>query len=206
MFSTLSLRNPIGLVLLATTFLLAGCGRSDAAPPVAEEKGAALAYFAGGCFWGVEHFLETIDGVHSVQSGYMGGRTERPTYKQISYTDTGHAETVRVSYDPKKVTYRALAKRFFEIHDPTQVDRQGPDRGKQYRSAIFTLTADETKAVSDLVGLLTTRGYRVATEVKQVDPTVKFWTAEEYHQNYYARTKKEPYCHTPVPRFDRDAK
>jgi len=197
-------------ILIAITILASfGCHRSDAgAKPPATGAATAYAYFAGGCFWGVEHFLEKMDGVASVESGYMGGHVANPSYKQVSYTDTGHIETVRVTYDPKKVTYAALARRFFEIHDPTQVNRQGPDVGKQYRSAIFTSSPSEKRDVKRLIGELQRRGYKVATELLDNRPegAARFWLAEDYHQDYYVRTKKQPYCHTPVPRFDRDAK
>ncbi|HIA02505.1 MAG TPA: bifunctional methionine sulfoxide reductase B/A protein [Myxococcales bacterium] len=156
------------------------------------------AFFAGGCFWGVEHLLESQPGVLDVQSGYMGGQIQAPTYKQVCTEDTGHVEAVRVIFDPTKTTYKSLAQRFFEIHDPTQVDRQGPDRGKQYRSAVF-VTGEKQAAVSKLlIARLQAKGLRVATTI---EPAGKFWPAEDYHQDYYKRTGKEPYCHSFTPRF-----
>ncbi len=188
---------------------VAACGSADVAPKKAaaarpEPTGPTeRGYFAGGCFWGVEHFLEQMPGVIDVESGYMGGAKDSPSYKEVSSGDTGHAETVRVTFDPKQVTYEAVAKRFFEIHDPTEVDRQGPDIGTQYRSAVFVTGPEQRAAVEGLIGKLKANGYAVATTVEDAGT---FWLAEEYHQNYYVRTRKEPYCHTPVPRFDAPAK
>lgn len=156
------------------------------------------AYFAGGCFWGVEHYLQEVPGVKSVISGYMGGETPNPTYKDVSTGRSGYAETVQVRYDPRLVQYRDLAKLFFEIHDPTQQGRQGPDIGDQYRSAVFTVSEAQATATAELIATLKARGYAVATEVK---PAGVFWPAEEYHQDYYQRTGKMPYCHSRVERF-----
>jgi peptide methionine sulfoxide reductase msrA/msrB len=156
------------------------------------------AIFAGGCFWGVEFHFEKVPGVLSVTSGYIGGATERPTYEQVCSKTTGHAEAVEIVYDPSKATYEQLAKLFFEIHDPTQVNRQGPDVGEQYRSEIFT-TSDAQKAVAEkLIGILRQKGLGVAT---RVTPAGTFWKAEEYHQDYYAKTGKQPYCHVYRKRF-----
>jgi peptide methionine sulfoxide reductase msrA/msrB len=160
--------------------------------------GAAAAYFAGGCFWGIEHLLQEVDGVTDVRSGYMGGHTEKPTYDEVSSGRTGHAETVEVVYDPTRVTFEELARLFFEIHDPTQVDRQGPDIGSQYRSAIFYAGDDQKLAAEKLIGILKEKGYDVATEVSEAGP---FWEAEDYHQDYYEKSGGRPYCHTRQKRF-----
>ncbi len=165
-------------------------------------KPDSVAYFAGGCFWGVEHYLEEMDGVASVDSGYMGGHVKRPSYEQVTGKKTGHVETVRVRYDSKRVSYKALAKRFFEIHDPTQADGQGPDIGPQYLSVVFYNSETEKTATKGLIDRLVKRGYKVVTELRKADT---FWPAEKYHQNYYARTGKKPYCHARVRRFGRDA-
>lgn len=156
------------------------------------------AIFAGGCFWGVEHLLSKIDGVKSVVSGYIGGKTENPTYEQVCRTNTGHAEAVRVLYDPKVVSYETLTKRFFEIHDPTQIDRQGPDVGDQYRSEVFYTTPEQKQVTEKLIAQLRAKGYEVATEVT---PATRFWPAETYHQDYYDRKGTQPYCHSYVKRF-----
>lgn len=170
------------------------------APEPAASTATAQAFFAGGCFWGVEYWFEKMDGVLSAESGYMGGQVERPTYRQVCTGTTGHIETVRVVYDPSRVTYAALARRFFEIHDPTQVDRQGPDIGIQYRSVVFYADAAQREAAERLVAALAARGYEVAT---RLEPAATFWPAEDYHQDYYEHKGSEPYCHMPVDRFGR---
>ena len=160
--------------------------------------GPARAWFAGGCFWGVESLLEDQPGVLSAVSGYMGGPGENPTYKQVSSGTSGHIETVEVVYDPSKTDYETLARRFFEIHDPTQTDRQGPDVGPQYASVVFYGSDAERAAAERLVGLLQKKGFDVVTRLQPAGP---FWPAEDYHQDYYARTGKAPYCHEHVDRF-----
>ena len=163
-----------------------------------QEMKTDTAYYAGGCFWGVEYYLEKEDGVLSVLSGYMGGRTQNPTYEEVCSDTTGHAETVEVVFDPARISYENLTKLFFEIHDPTQVNRQGPDIGDQYRSEIF-YTSDAQKMTSEkLIADLRSKGYKVATKLAKAD---KFWVAEDYHQNYYDRTGKQPYCHGYTKRF-----
>ncbi len=162
----------------------------------------SVAYFAGGCFWGVEYYLEQMDGVATVEDGYMGGTVDHPTYEQVSAHETGHLESVRVRYDSKQVSYEQIARRFFEIHDPTQADGQGPDIGPQYHSAVFYTTPAEKAIAEKLIGLLRKRGYDVVTQVR---PATRFWRAEEYHQDHYQRSGEKPYCHVRVRRFDRDA-
>ncbi|WP_297626101.1 bifunctional methionine sulfoxide reductase B/A protein [uncultured Rikenella sp.] len=158
----------------------------------------AEAIFAGGCFWGVEHLMQQQTGVISVESGYIGGTTDHPTYEQVCTQKTGHAEAVRVTYDPTKIDYETLAKRFFEIHDPTQQDGQGPDLGPQYRSEIFYLDSGQKAVAERLIRQLEAKGYRIAT---RVTPATVFWPAETYHQDYYRRKGTEPYCHAYTKRF-----
>jgi peptide methionine sulfoxide reductase msrA/msrB len=170
------------------------------AQELARQSGGELkkAYFAGGCFWGVEHLLQQVPGVESVVSGYMGGESENPTYTQVCSKATGHLETVEVSYDASQVSYEALAKLFFEIHDPTQRDGQGPDLGTQYGSAIFVSDEQERETVQKLIDILMGKGLDVVTRVR---PLCTFWRAEEYHQDYYAKTGKTPYCHRYEKKF-----
>ncbi len=156
------------------------------------------AYFAGGCFWGTEHLLKGLQGVISTSVGYMGGRKEAPTYEEVCRGNTGHAETVEISFDPTKVSFEELARFFFEIHDPTQLNRQGPDVGSQYRSAVFYTNETQKATVLKLIELLKARGFKVVTELA---PAGKFWPAEDYHQDYYETTGKAPYCHFYQKRF-----
>ena len=162
----------------------------------AERVGRAI--FAGGCFWGVEYHLEQAEGVLAAVSGYIGGRTEKPSYQEVCSHTTGHAEAVEVLYDKSKTDFEKLARLFFEIHDPTQLNRQGPDIGDQYRSAIFYLDEEQKRIAEKLIGELRTKGYRVATVV---EPAGKFWSAEDYHQYYYLKKASAPYCHRLTPRF-----
>jgi peptide methionine sulfoxide reductase msrA/msrB len=147
------------------------------------------AYFAGGCFWGVEDHLQQITGVIDAVSGYQGGSVESPTYRQVCNGDTGHAESVRVTFDPARVSYEDLLAWFFKLHDPTQLNRQGPDYGTQYRSAIFASTPEQYEAARAFVESQQSnphfRGRRVVTQV--VEPGQEFFEAEEYHQDYHAK-------------------
>jgi peptide methionine sulfoxide reductase msrA/msrB len=165
------------------------------ASPIADD---GEAYFAGGCFWGVEHYMEQLPGVISVESGYMGGHVEDPSYAQVASQTSGHLETVRVQFDPARISYRDIAKRFFEIHDPTQANGQGPDIGPEYLSAVFYTTDAQKQTAAELIDVLERRGYDVVTELRSAEA---FYVAEDFHQDYYARTGKTPYCHVRVPRF-----
>jgi peptide methionine sulfoxide reductase msrA/msrB len=162
------------------------------------EKKTDTAIFAGGCFWGVEYYMQQKPGVISVISGYIGGTKENPTYSEVCSGNTGHAEAVEITFDPAKVTYEELAKLFFEIHDPTQVNRQGPDIGLQYRSEVFYLNEEQKKILENLVSILKSKGYKVVTKVTKA---TTFWPAEEYHQDYYEHKGTLPYCHGYEKRF-----
>ncbi|HOP06651.1 MAG TPA: bifunctional methionine sulfoxide reductase B/A protein [candidate division Zixibacteria bacterium] len=166
--------------------------------PATPEVDTSVAYFAGGCFWGVEYLFEDMKGVLSVRSGYMGGSLENPSYEQVCTGRTGHAEAVEVKYDPAVTDYETLARFFFEIHDPTQRDRQGPDIGNQYRSAAFYTSAEQKDTLQKLVGLLRDKGCEIATEIVEASA---FYPAEAYHQDYYRRTGRMPYCHFYKKRF-----
>jgi len=150
------------------------------------------AIFASGCFWGTEYHLQKVPGVISTTVGYTGGHVDNPTYKQVCTDKTGHAEAVEVIYDPSKTSYEKLARLFFETHDFTQLNRQGPDIGKQYRSAIFYLDETQKDTAEKLIETLKQKGFDVKTEVT---PAGKFWPAENYHQDYYKNNGKTPYCH-----------
>lgn len=156
------------------------------------------AVFGGGCFWGVEYMMQREQGVLSVQSGYMGGHVRQPGYEQVRTGQTGHAEVVKVVFDPKVVDYEKLARLFFEIHDPTQQGGQGPDLGNQYRSVIFYVDDRQRQIAGKLVRELEEKGYRVVTDIEPADT---FWKAEDYHQNYYTDKGTTPYCHAYTKRF-----
>ncbi len=150
------------------------------------------AYFAAGCFWGVEYWFKRQPGVTSTRVGYMGGSLEQPTYRQVCSGATGHAETLEVVYDPARTSYEKLCRLFFEIHDFTQPDGQGPDLGDQYRSAVFFTDDRQEETAERILGELRGLGHAPVTEVT---PAGVFWPAEEYHQDYYAKNGKSPYCH-----------
>lgn len=156
------------------------------------------AYFSGGCFWGVEYHLEQLDGVKEVTSGFMGGTQKNPSYYDVVRKNTGHLETVEVVYDANKISYETLAKAFFEIHDPTQTNGQGPDIGSQYLSAIFVANEEEQKTIEKLIKILEEKGLKIATKI--LDKS-EFYKAEDYHQDYYKRKGSKPYCHVYIKRF-----
>lgn len=156
------------------------------------------AYFAGGCFWGVEYYMKKIPGVLLVESGYMGGHKEFPTYEDVCSGTTGHAEVVHVLFDPEVTAYEVLAGAFLEVHDPTQAGGQGPDIGDQYRSEIFYTDLRQKEVAEKLIGILKKKGYAVVTKVT---PASSFWRAEDYHQDYYERKGTLPYCHRYEKRF-----
>lgn len=167
----------------------------DSVAPSLEKKSAI---FAGGCFWGIEYLMQQQDGVIDVESGYTGGWSDNPTYLDLRANTTGHAEAVRVYYDPAKCDYETLAKLFFEIHDPTQLNRQGPDIGNQYRSELFYSNESEKAIGERLIDTLKDKGFKVVTKLTKVS---KFYPAEEYHQDYYQRNGSTPYCHAYTKRF-----
>lgn len=157
------------------------------------------AYFAGGCFWGVEHYFQDLDGVISTEVGYMGGKLENPNYNEVKKGSTGHAETLKIIFDESKINFEDLAKLFFEIHDPTQIDRQGPDIGSQYRSIIFYTDEKQKETSKKLINFLEEKdNINITTQLIMAD---KFWPAEEYHQKYYKKTGGTPYCHIRIKRF-----
>ena len=147
----------------------------------------AKAIFGAGCFWGVEASFRKLDGVADVACGYSGGHTQNPTYQEVCRKDTGHAEVVEVIYDPSRVSYDTLLNAFFDMHDPTQVNRQGPDIGSQYRSAIFTLDDDQAQQAQDKIDRLNKSGIYTAPIATELSPAGVFWRAEEYHQRYFER-------------------
>jgi len=159
------------------------------------DDGLATATFGAGCFWGVESIFRRVDGVMDTAVGYAGGTKDNPTYKEVCYTDTGHAEAVEVKYDPEVVDYGKLVEVFFDNHDPTTLNRQGPDVGTQYRSVIFCYDDAQREAAEAAVASLT-EGKRFKNPiVTQIVDAKPFWRAEEYHQRYFEKRGIEPTCH-----------
>lgn len=198
-----------GLGLLA----LAACGsqqpaQAQAQTPAAQVAstagfapknltGLAQATFAGGCFWAQEEAFEEIKGVKQVVSGYAGGTVPHPSYEQVAGQQTGHTETVNIYYDPKVVSYQELANIFFTAsHDPTQLNRQGPDTGPEYRSAVFYRTPEEKKIIEETIAKVNASKEYDGKIVTQVVPFTQFWDAEDYHQGYYRLNPDNPYIAT----------
>lgn len=170
----------------------------DFVPARVEPGRYGTAIFAGGCFWGVEYFLQKSPGVISAASGYIGGHVKNPSYKEVCTGRTGHAEAVKIIYDPQKTSYETLLRLFLEIHDPTQVGGQGPDIGDQYRSEIFWLNEEQKNLAEKNLNLLRTKGLKIATALTRA---TEFYPAEGYHQDYYFNNGKVPYCHAYTKRF-----
>ena len=152
------------------------------------------ATLAGGCFWCLEAVYDEIKGVHSVESGYAGGHIDNPSYRAVCNGDTGHAEVVQVHFDPSVVSYRDLLNVFFAIHDPTTLNRQGADVGTQYRSAIFYHDEEQKRVAEELIKDLNAQQIWDQPIVTQVEKLDKFYVAEDYHQEYFARNPYQPYC------------
>ena len=161
-------------------------------------EGLETATLAGGCFWCLEAVYLGLRGVERVTSGYMGGHTAMPTYRDVCNGDTGHAEVVRIEFDPAQLTFHDLLDVFFTIHDPTTPDRQGNDVGSQYRSAIFFHTPEQERIAREVIADLTARRVWRDPIVTEVTAASTFHVAEEYHQDYFARNSYQPYCQVVV--------
>jgi len=156
------------------------------------------AIFASGCFWGTEFYFQTAKGVLETNVGYTGGHKENATYREVCTGNTGHAEATEVLFDPSQTSYEELAKLFFETHNPGHKNRQGPDIGTQYRSAIFYLNDEQKATAENLVQQLKEKGHEVVTEITKADI---FWKAEDKHQQYYTKGGGNPYCHRYIKKF-----
>ena len=159
------------------------------------------AIFAAGCFWCIEAVYNRLKGVHNATSGYINGHTPAPTYAEVCSGHSGHAEAVKIEFDPEIISYRTLLEVLFTLHDPTQLNRQGPDWGEQYRSAVFYENAEQKAVAQKLVARLKELGYKVATQIAPAGP---FYAAEAYHQDFTRRTGRGA-CHMSVPRFSQRA-
>lgn len=188
---------PTLLLLLAA----AQPARSQTTPPPATET----AVFAGGCFWGVDAVFKHVKGVVQVVSGYAGGKAPTAHYELVSTGETGHAESVEVTYDPAQVSYRQLLQVFFTVaHDPTELNRQGPDMGPQYRSAIFYKSDEQQRAAQAYIAELSRTHLFSKPIVTQVVPLDRFYAAEAYHQNYLAQHMTQPYIvYNDLPKLDK---
>ena len=157
-----------------------------------------VATLAGGCFWCLEAVFDDLRGVESVESGYAGGDVPNPTYRQVCAGTTGHAEVVRVTFDPRVVSFRELLEVFFTIHDPTTLNRQGADVGTQYRSAVFFHSPEQKETAERTIAELNAEHIWDAPIVTEVVPAGQFYVAEDYHQEYFAQNPSQPYCRAVV--------
>jgi peptide-methionine (S)-S-oxide reductase len=193
------------LFTLSAILLLAACGQTQPANIPTKESGKpgpneAVAYFAEGCFWHAEIVFQSLVGVRDAVSGYAGGTDKHPDYEKVCSGSTGHAETVQVFYDPAKISYATLVAAFFASMDPTELNRQGPDEGTQYRSAVFYRTEDEKKIIDEEIAR-DSKKYR-AKIVTQVLPFTNFYPAEAYHQEYIKNHPENPYvAHVSIPDY-----
>src|SRR5271154_1662542 len=201
MFSSFAMRNTLVALVMAVA-TCTGCSAAASAPipapasdsPLAQSKGKQTAVFAGGCFWGTQSVFERVKGVISTTAGYSGGSASAATYDQVSEENTGHAESVKVVFDPSKITYGQLLRIFFSVaHDPTQLNRQGPDVGSSYRSAIFYSNDEQQKISKDYIAQLDAAKVFPKPIVTQVVPLKGFYGAEAYHQDYALHNPNNPY-------------
>ncbi|MEX2218296.1 MAG: bifunctional methionine sulfoxide reductase B/A protein [Phycisphaerales bacterium] len=190
--------KPTGLRYCLNSASLTFFEKGQPMPAESTPLAAETAYFAGGCFWGVEDRFQQLPGVLESVSGYMGGKTKNPTYREVCAHTTGHTETVMVTYDPKRISYRQLLEFFFKIHDPTQVDRQGPDIGDNYRSAIFTTSFAQQEEAKKFIAEQQAgkfKGRKIATQLLEDTKAGPFYVAEDYHQDYHLKHGG----HCPLP-------
>jgi peptide-methionine (S)-S-oxide reductase len=192
-----------GVAVAAPAASSQGSARREGGPRkmktgVSIPKGKEAATLAGGCFWCVEAIFEGLKGVETVTPGYAGGHVSSPTYKQVCGGDTGHAEAVRIIFDPTKVSYADLLRIFFTTHDPTTQDRQGADVGTQYRSAVFTHSQEQARIAKEVVAEIGKAKLYANPIVTEVTPFTSFYAAEEYHRDYFARNPEQAYCRAVI--------
>lgn len=197
----------LSLMLLAATF---GCegqqSRNNYQKPVLDYSKLDTATFAGGCFWCVEAAFEQIKGVEEAVSGYAGGKEREPSYQEVSNGRTGHTETVQIYYDPEIINYRTLLEIFFTAHDPTQLNRQGPDIGEQYRSSVFYHNEEQKRLAQEGMRAVDASGEYSKKVVTELVPYTEFWIAEDYHQDYEKHHPNDPYIQkVSKPKIDKVA-
>lgn len=168
--------------------------RQESMQPQPPPPGKETAVFAGGCFWCTEAIFRQLKGVESVEPGYAGGHTANPSYEQVCTGTTGHAESIRIVFDPKVISYHDLLRIFFTTHDPTTLNRQGADVGTQYRSAVFYHSPQQKEAAQEVIHEIDKTHVWPARIVTEVTPLTNFYVAEDYHKDYFARNSKQPYC------------
>ena len=183
--------KPLSLALL---FLAALAARAQTGEPMTPPTQTETATFAGGCFWCIEEIFRQQPGVVKVTSGYTGGTTPNPTYREVCGGDTGHAEAIQITFDPQTISYEKLLAVFWTAHDPTQLNRQGADVGTQYRSAIFTHSDAQAAAARAALETENKSGHFSRPIVTEITPAGPFYPAEDYHQEYYRLNKRAPYC------------
>jgi peptide-methionine (S)-S-oxide reductase len=179
----------------ALTFAAASCVGGK---PMDRIEGGDIAVLGGGCFWCIEAVFERVDGILSAESGYAGGKRESPSYEQVSTGLTGHAEVVRLAYDPKKISYEAILDLFFKAHDPTTEDRQGADVGSQYRSIVLYANDAQKAAAERKIAEIDASGIHSNRVVTELAPLGVFWKAEDYHQDYYEKHPFAGYCRVVI--------
>lgn len=195
------------LMYLATLLLIIGATDSFAQKKKSMNKAREIATFGNGCFWCTEAIFQQLEGVHAVLPGYTGGTMADPTYEMVCMGITGHAEAIRIEFDPSLISYRELLDVFFYTHDPTTLNRQGNDVGTQYRSAIFFHSKEQKEAAKTIIEQLTEEGVYDDPIVTEITAAKKFYEAEDYHKNYYNRNKDQPYCRAVInPKLDKFVK
>ncbi|MBU8870928.1 MAG: peptide-methionine (S)-S-oxide reductase MsrA [Gemmatimonadales bacterium] len=188
----------MAITLLGVSIIVGGVFAMPETKQSTESVNRETATLGGGCFWCLEAIFMEMEGVHSVASGYAGGDNPDPTYQEVCSGSTGHAEVIQVTFDPTITTYRELLAAFFTIHDPTTLNRQGADVGSQYRSAIFTHSSAQEQEAREVITALEKEHVYSSPVVTEVAPFLKFYKAEEYHQDYYQRNRAQGYCRTVI--------
>lgn len=174
--------------------LVSSATSPSAVSATTEQATTEQSIFAGGCFWCTEAVFQDVKGVLKIESGYIGGQMPNPDYRSVCGGQTGHAEAVRLTFDPNQVSYKDLLGLFFATHDPTTLNRQGADAGTQYRSAVFPLSPEQDKETREVIADLTHQKVFDRPLVTSIEPATQFYVAEDYHQNYYARNPNQGYC------------